>query len=194
VAERVTRAWKKASPRILDVGCGSSPEGTVNLDFFVGDTPHHKQVIDPGAIPGFVQGDAHSLPFPDDSFDLCIMSHVLEHLENPLQALREAARVAPRLIVRVPNNPTSREHPEHLYSWSRTSLGNLLRRVYDEVTVYEATRPAYVADSRIFKLLGRVPTVGQALARWLGRVLSLELVAFCWRGKTGFRGGIGRCR
>jgi len=33
--------------------------------------------------------------------------------------------------------------------------------------------------------LGMVRTVGQALARWLGRVLGLELVAFCRRKNGG---------
>ena len=181
IVERMTKAWKKASPRILDIGCGSNPEGTTNLDFFIGETPHQKRRIEPDKIPNFVQGDAHNLPFPDDSFDLCIMSHVLEHLEYPLQALREAHRVAPKLIVRVPNSPMLNEHPEHLYSWSSVSLRNLLSRVYPNVIVYETTRRVYVIDSRIFKLCTRIPTIGQAIARWLGNTLRLELIAFCSR-------------
>ena len=37
--------------------------------------------------------DAHALPFPADRFDAVLMSHVLEHLDNPSQALSEVHRV-----------------------------------------------------------------------------------------------------
>ncbi len=39
------------------------------------------------------QASITSLPFPDDSFDVVIAAHVLEHLPNPLAALREMRRV-----------------------------------------------------------------------------------------------------
>jgi SAM-dependent methyltransferase len=38
----------------------------------------------------------------DASFDLAILSHVVEHLENPRQLLKEAARVAKYVFVEVP--------------------------------------------------------------------------------------------
>lgn len=37
--------------------------------------------------------DARCLPFPDDSFDLVVTAHMLEHLPRPEQALREISRV-----------------------------------------------------------------------------------------------------
>jgi SAM-dependent methyltransferase len=43
--------------------------------------------------PGAVQGDAHDLPFEDESFDLVVSSDSLEHFHDPLTALREAQRV-----------------------------------------------------------------------------------------------------
>ncbi len=41
----------------------------------------------------FVQGDAHSLPFPDSTFDVVYCRYLLEHLADPLRALREMRRV-----------------------------------------------------------------------------------------------------
>jgi ubiquinone/menaquinone biosynthesis C-methylase UbiE len=36
---------------------------------------------------------AGNLPHPEESFDICISSHVIEHLEDPAELLQEAERV-----------------------------------------------------------------------------------------------------
>jgi len=41
----------------------------------------------------FRQGDAHALPFPDNTFDAARGERVFEHLADPAQAVRELARV-----------------------------------------------------------------------------------------------------
>ncbi len=48
----------------------------------------------------------YELPFDDNSFDLVISTEVLEHLEDPLHALREVCRVSKRyVLLSVPNEP-----------------------------------------------------------------------------------------
>ena len=46
-----------------------------------------------------IQCDAHKLPFKDDSFASVLCGDVLEHFVNPLRALQEMHRVAPRLVL-----------------------------------------------------------------------------------------------
>jgi SAM-dependent methyltransferase len=46
--------------------------------------------------------DGVTLPVADSSFDLGVLSHVLEHVERPGALLREAARACRALIVEVP--------------------------------------------------------------------------------------------
>ena len=48
--------------------------------------------------------DGYHLPFDDDSFDLIILSHVLEHVEHERLLLRELKRVAGHFVIEVPKD------------------------------------------------------------------------------------------
>lgn len=71
--------------RTLDIGCANSPYS----EFFpnrVGFDIQEGKGVD-------VVGDAHSLPFPDKSFEQIICTEVLEHLHTPQTAIDEMYRV-----------------------------------------------------------------------------------------------------
>jgi SAM-dependent methyltransferase len=50
--------------------------------------------------------DGYHIPYSDSSFDLAILSHVVEHVEYPRQVIAEAARVAKHLFIEVPLEDT----------------------------------------------------------------------------------------
>jgi SAM-dependent methyltransferase len=86
-------------PRKLNVGCGRDiREGWVNIDG--AELPGIDFTVDLddcAAVP---------LPLPDGHFEMLEMSHVLEHLRNPLPLMQELWRVAApgaRLHVKVPH-------------------------------------------------------------------------------------------
>ena len=48
--------------------------------------------------------DGYKIPYPDDSFDLIILAHVLEHVEHERILLRELKRVAKFIVIEVPKD------------------------------------------------------------------------------------------
>lgn len=48
--------------------------------------------------------DGYKIPYADDSFDLIILAHVLEHVEHERLLLRELKRVAKYIVVEVPKD------------------------------------------------------------------------------------------
>ena len=80
---------------ILDVGCGASAIGDVNCDLLVPESDLRMVPMGSWKAPkNFVRADVRYLPFRSRSFALVHCSHVLEHLEDPLEALRELKRVS----------------------------------------------------------------------------------------------------
>ncbi len=118
--------------RVLDIGCG---DGTYTIELFDRGQPARICGVDPaqkaievarqkaaGRNIEFAVEDACKLPYEADRFDIAHLRGVLHHMERPAEAIREALRVAPRVVIIEPNgyNPIlkllergSRYHREH---------------------------------------------------------------------------------
>jgi len=80
---------RKLGKPVLNAGSGSIPPyGDINVD--ISRFRH---------VPNFVRADIHHLPFRDKAFSTCVVSHVLEHVRSPEQAIAECKRVADRVII-----------------------------------------------------------------------------------------------
>jgi SAM-dependent methyltransferase len=92
--------------------------------------------------------DGERVPAADDEYDVAVLSHVLEHVPDPLPLLKETARVAGHVIVEVPlednrsaRRPAARRLSEaagHLHAWNRADVQRLMREagmtVRDEIS------------------------------------------------------------
>ncbi|MEV7589528.1 methyltransferase domain-containing protein [Streptomyces sp. NPDC089922] len=94
--------------RVLDVGCGL---GTITADLaalvapggrvtavdaaedVLAQAAAHAEERGLGGAVSFAVADVHALDFPDDSFDVVHAHQVLQHVGDPVRALREMRRV-----------------------------------------------------------------------------------------------------
>jgi SAM-dependent methyltransferase len=131
---------------VLDVGCGP---GTITADLATLVTPGRVTALEvtEAALDlaraeitrrgvdnvGFAVGDVQALQFPDDTFDVVHAHQVLQHLAEPVAALREMRRVTrPGGLVAVRDSdyaaftwfPESPELTEWLDLYERVARGN----------------------------------------------------------------------
>lgn len=117
-----------STDRLLDIGCGSKSKQLLIGDLvaqYVGldhaDTLHDLTQAD-------LIGTAYEIPVADASFDSVLCTAVLEHLENPLAALNEAARVLkPRgyALYTAPLYWHLHEEPRDFFRFTRHGLQHL---------------------------------------------------------------------
>ena len=102
---------------------------------------------------------ALDVPAEDGAYDLAILSHVLEHVPEPMSLLREAARVAPAVLLEVPledNRSARREEKReeaarigHIQFFDRAAVHALVR-VRRAAVAAELTDPLPYAHHAFF--------------------------------------------
>ena len=123
-------ASKYLRGRSIDIGCGAIPYRELlspYVDSYFG--------VDPSGFPD-VRATAYAIPVKECSFDSAICTAVLEHLEEPEQALQEAYRVLKPggvAIYTVPFIWHLHEEPRDFYRFTKYGLKYLFEKVGFEV-------------------------------------------------------------
>jgi SAM-dependent methyltransferase len=131
---------------LVEIGCGDgallaelSARGVASvLDGFELSAPA-AELAAARAIPGvraITAYDGSHLPAGDGAYDLAVLSHVLEHVPDPVPLLAEAARVASWVVVEVPleanrsaGRPAKRAQAQeigHLHRFDRAAVLRLV--------------------------------------------------------------------
>jgi len=99
------RQGLQALSSVLDIGIGTGVFAEAFSHFTRAvtgiDTNTELLAIARGYVPQtrLIVASAEYIPFKDHSFDLLFLGHVLHETDNPLQALREARRVARSRVI-----------------------------------------------------------------------------------------------
>jgi SAM-dependent methyltransferase len=137
--------------RILDVGCGVKPYypffADVSSDYVGVDV-----VENPAAE---LLGPVEALPVDDASFDVVLCTQVLEHCDDPAQAIRELRRVTRaggRVLASTHGVQVYHPSPVDYWRWTHEGLRRLFTTTVDwaDVTV----TPAAGTGSALAMLLG----------------------------------------
>jgi SAM-dependent methyltransferase len=101
--------WLPEGATVLDIGCGIGEwsriaakyaSRVVGTDFDSGYIAGNQIKCPPNV--SFILSDA-TKGLPEGRFDVALLIHVLEHIDSPLELLREVKAKAKRLIIEVPN-------------------------------------------------------------------------------------------
>lgn len=101
--------------RVLDIGSGGDPfpYATVLAERYLEPSQHRVAPFKSNGKP-VVVCDIHALPFQSKSFDYVYCCHVLEHVDDPIQATREIMRVGKRGYIETPHFMT-----DALFAWAK---------------------------------------------------------------------------
>lgn len=99
---------------VLEVGSGENPHPRANIlvDRFLEDNTERGGDLARDTRP-LIVADAHHLPFRDGVFAYIICSHILEHMDDPPQFVRELQRTGKSGYIGSPS-----ELAERLFHWS----------------------------------------------------------------------------
>jgi SAM-dependent methyltransferase len=127
---------------IVEIGCGDGSllvelSSLATVDGFELSANAAAYARERGVARRVEAFDGEHVPARDGEYDLAVLSHVLEHVPDPLPLLKEAARVAPNVLVEVPlednrsaRRPAKRSLSEaagHLHAFGRADVRRLMR-------------------------------------------------------------------
>lgn len=192
---------------IADVGCGDGVLMTLLARRGVGVVRHGydisaRAVSVAGTRPEIERAerfDGLTLPVADGAYDLGVLSHVLEHVPDPLSLLRETARACRAVVVEVPledNASASRPSAQrgrdaigHLHRFSRAHVHELVARAGLQIAA-ELADPLpravhrYFADTPASALKATVKAAGRraiftAAPRRAERLFTVHYACVC---------------
>ncbi|MFT4497737.1 class I SAM-dependent methyltransferase [Bacillus cereus] len=101
--EMVKNITEIQNKQIIDIGCGGGiytkelalmgAKNVVGLDFSKEILQAAKENCNNFSNISFIHGDAHNIPYPNETFDIVISRAVIHHLQDIPTFLREASRI-----------------------------------------------------------------------------------------------------
>ncbi|MDM5238315.1 class I SAM-dependent methyltransferase [Bacillus cereus] len=127
--------------QVIDIGCGGGiytkelalmgAKSVIGLDFSKEILQTAKENCNGFPNISFIHGDAHNIPYPNETFDLVISRAVIHHLQDIPTFLREASRILKKNGVLILQDRTIEDctipgSPEHIRGYFFSSFPKLI--------------------------------------------------------------------
>lgn len=170
--------------RLVDIGCGTKPYKKLLAPYVaehIGvdheETLHDKSNID-------LWGTAYHIPCDDEYFDSAICTAVLEHVEEPQDALRECARVLKlggHAIYSIPFIWHLHEEPRDFFRYSKYGIKYLFEKAGFEIVEIKALSGFWVTFGQLF--VYNIYRFNRGPLRWIRLIdfvcLLIQAVSYC---------------
>jgi ubiquinone/menaquinone biosynthesis C-methylase UbiE len=163
--------------RLIDIGCGTKPYRKLLAPYVIEhigvdqkETMHDKANID-------LWGTAYSIPSEDAYFDSALCTAVLEHLEEPLNALKECYRVlkpSGYAIYSIPFIWHLHEEPRDFYRYSKYGIKYLFEKAGFQLVEIRPLSGFWVTFGQLF--VYNIYRFNRGPLRWLHVVDVLGLL------------------
>ena len=192
--------------RLLDVGCGSG-DGLAfmsRLGWRVEGVEVDPEAVAVARSKGLIihTGTLKDQQFPDSQFDAVTMSHVIEHVHDPISLMSECMRVLKPngILVMITPNACSLGHsfyggswvalepPRHLHIFTPSALRKAAGIAgFSRIEAFSSIRGAewIVLSSQMIRRTGRGHDLGANLwlrRRWARAFQAIEAAALCFNG------------
>lgn len=202
--------WLPVKPggRLLEIGCGAGENlaHLAQLGWQVEGIEPDPRAASVARSRGLVisEGNLNASSFPPASFDAIVLSHVIEHLDNPLEITKichTLLRPNGLLVMLTPNtdafghrryreNWLHLDPPRHLFLFNKTSIHHLASLAgFTDYQCFSTIRDANwtLAGSRALHNIGRyqigsLPLSARLIGMWL---LYIEWLLMCFNSDCG---------
>lgn len=145
--------------KILSIGCGTgvmehrirtqmSHIQIIGTDF--AETEVQKELWNKYRLEVLVADGAHQ-PFPDESFDTCFTSHVLEHVPEPQNVIEESIRLTRHIAIHL--IPINLNMPDHIHFFKFGDIDNEYRTQDADIDL------KILADNVVSELKSKLPKI-----------------------------------
>lgn len=145
--------------KILSIGCGTGV-----MEHRIKTQMPHIQIIGADFTETEVQkelwnkyglevvvADGAQQPFPDESFDTCFTSHVLEHVPEPKKVIQESIRLTRHIAVHL--TPINLNMPDHIHFFKFSDIDNEYRTQDADIDL------KILADNIVSELKSKLPKI-----------------------------------
>jgi len=145
--------------KILSIGCGTGVmEHRIKIQMphiqIIGtdftQTEVQKELWNKYGFEVLVADGAHQ-PFPDESFDTCFTSHVLEHVPEPQKVIEESIRLSRYIAIHL--TPINLNMPDHIHFFKFSDIDNEYRTQDADIDL------KILADNIVSELKSKLPKI-----------------------------------